>query len=275
MTLRTLILSIVLVSRLVEQVLEPAPRRLELLELRVVHDLVELERDQVVDLRDARVDHRLGVAGDRDRSLRAPRTTNSLDHVLAALLRGRVASRTALASTIWSSRPSFGSTAARRLPAVAVCGLSHCCLPRGPISDFSFFILSASSSVACRISSSLSLPCRLPRRSASLVRSSSISLSGLTCRATVSGEKSSRLSKLRSTAELAGVRVVAELVLHRELQVRLHALQHVVEVVGVDLDELAVLELGERLGGLPVKSPSTPITNGSSFISIAPPVSTS
>jgi hypothetical protein len=28
----------------------------------VVHDLVELQRQQVVDLRDARVDHGLGVA---------------------------------------------------------------------------------------------------------------------------------------------------------------------------------------------------------------------
>jgi hypothetical protein len=44
--------------------------------------------------------------------------------------------------------------------------------------------------------------------------------------------------------------LVAQLVLDREGEVRLHAGQHVVEVVGRDLDELAVLELRERLGGL-------------------------
>ena len=37
------------------------PGAFQLLELRVVHDLVQLNRDQVIDLRDSRVDHRLSV----------------------------------------------------------------------------------------------------------------------------------------------------------------------------------------------------------------------
>src|SRR3546814_5764224 len=41
--------------------------------------------------------------------------------------------------------------------------------------------------------------------------------------------------------------VVLEAVVGLHLQARLHALEHVVEVVLVDIDELAFLELGQRL----------------------------
>ena len=51
--------------------------------------------------------------------------------------------------------------------------------------------------------------------------------------------------------------------------------EHVVEVVRGDLDELASFKLGRGSAGWPLKSASTPITKGSSFISMAPPVSTS
>ena len=52
---------------LVDQVVQAAPGRLELLKLRRVHDFVELRRDQRVELRDARLDHRFGVLGVDDR----------------------------------------------------------------------------------------------------------------------------------------------------------------------------------------------------------------
>ena len=75
--------------------------------------------------------------------------------------------------------------------------------------------------------------------------------------------------------QLAGVGIVAQLVLHREGEVRLHALQNGVEVVRIHLHELPILQPRQRLSGWPVKSPRTPITKGSSFISIASPISTS
>ena len=40
---------------------QAAPASFQLLEIRVVHDFVELNREQVIDLRDAHVDHGLGV----------------------------------------------------------------------------------------------------------------------------------------------------------------------------------------------------------------------
>ena len=48
-------------------------------------------------------------------------------------------------------------------------------------------------------------------------------------------------------AELARVRLLAQLVLDRECRCGFMLVEHVVEVVGGDLDELAVLELGQRL----------------------------
>ena len=70
---------------LVHQILEPAPGAFQLLERRVVHDFVELERNQVIDLRDARVDHHLGVARDGHGAIQHLRD-ELLDQVLAALL---------------------------------------------------------------------------------------------------------------------------------------------------------------------------------------------
>jgi hypothetical protein len=45
----------------IQQVLQSAPARFQLLECLMVEHLVELNRDQVIDLRDARRDHGLGV----------------------------------------------------------------------------------------------------------------------------------------------------------------------------------------------------------------------
>jgi len=48
-------------------------------------------------------------------------------------------------------------------------------------------------------------------------------------------------------AKLSGVRILAQLVLHRDREVRLHAGQHVIEVVERHIHELAILQLGQRL----------------------------
>ena len=49
---------------LIHQVLETAPGAFQFLESGVVHDLVQLQGNQVIDLRDAGVDHHLRVARD-------------------------------------------------------------------------------------------------------------------------------------------------------------------------------------------------------------------
>src|SRR5690348_14218006 len=46
------------------------------------------------------------------------------------------------------------------------------------------------------------------------------------------------------------VRIVGQLIRHAVRQVRVHRLQHLVEVVGIYLDELPVLQCGQRLGRL-------------------------
>ena len=69
--------------------MQAAPGRLELLELRGVDDLVHLTGNETVDLRDAGVQHGVGIARDRD----GPGehfTDELLDHVLAALAGRRV-----------------------------------------------------------------------------------------------------------------------------------------------------------------------------------------
>ncbi len=71
---------------LVHEVLQPAPGAFQLLERRVVQDLVQLERKQVIDLRNARIDHHLGVPGDRHGSVEELRD-EFLDQILAALFR--------------------------------------------------------------------------------------------------------------------------------------------------------------------------------------------
>ena len=52
------------------EMLQAAPASLELLEVRVVHDLVELRRQELVDRRDARVDRVLEVLGEDDLPLK-------------------------------------------------------------------------------------------------------------------------------------------------------------------------------------------------------------
>jgi hypothetical protein len=55
----------------------------------VVQHRVELKRNQVIDLGDARVDHRLGILGDRDGPFQHLRD-KLLHQVLAALPRSRI-----------------------------------------------------------------------------------------------------------------------------------------------------------------------------------------
>ena len=68
---------------------------------------------------------------------------------------------------------------------------------------------------------------------------------------------------------------VGQLVLHLHGHARRRAGENVIEIVAVDVDHLAILERLERRLGRARQIARTPTTNGSSFFSIAPPVSTS
>ncbi len=164
--------------RVVEEIAQSAPRRLELLELGRVHHLVQLQRDQMVDLCDTRVDHRFRIARHRHRTGQHL-GHEVLDHVLAAFLRRGVASTDATVFDDLVEQRHFGGRLERRRRRGRL-RIGHDAPPCPPISSFRRFILASSPNVACRISSSLSLPCSVPRRSASFVRRSSSSLSGFT-----------------------------------------------------------------------------------------------
>ncbi len=69
----------------VHQVLQSAPRAFQLLERGMVHDLVQLDGEQMIDLRNARIDHHLRVLGDGHGAFKHL-GHEFLDQVLAALL---------------------------------------------------------------------------------------------------------------------------------------------------------------------------------------------
>ena len=54
---------------LIDEVVQAPPGSLKLLEIRTMQDLIELLRNERVDLRDPGIDHRFGVLGDDDLSL--------------------------------------------------------------------------------------------------------------------------------------------------------------------------------------------------------------
>ena len=108
---------------LLHQELQSAPRRLEPLELGVVQNLIQLQREQVIDLRNAGVDHRFGIAPDGHRAFEHF-LDESLDEILAALARFGVATDLALIDDLIEQRQfgglSRGCLSGRRL------GFSHC-----------------------------------------------------------------------------------------------------------------------------------------------------
>ena len=66
--------------------LQPAPGSFQLLKRRVVQDFVELDRNQVVDLRYTGIDHRLGIPGHDHLALQVARS-----HFRSVVPLGRVA----------------------------------------------------------------------------------------------------------------------------------------------------------------------------------------
>src|SRR5271157_1561094 len=80
---------------LVHQVLDAAPARLQLLKSRMVKDFIQLQRDKMIDLGDARVDRGIGVARELHLAFEHLRH-ELLDHVPAAITRDLLFSKTPL-----------------------------------------------------------------------------------------------------------------------------------------------------------------------------------
>ena len=137
-----------------------------------MQDLVELERNQMIDLRDARIDHGLGIFGDRDFTLEHL-ADELLDNVLAAFLGSRLFTKTAFlddgVQQIRLLRGFLPGTGRRYL----LC-FTHYASPSGlasiPSSERSLASFSVSETASRSNWSSFSLVCRVPRKSFSFVR---------------------------------------------------------------------------------------------------------
>jgi hypothetical protein len=110
------------------QILQAAPRPLELLEIGVMHHLVQLRGDERIDLCDARIDHRLGIGIDRDRALQHL-GHEVLDEIFAALLRRRVPAQATFLDDL-VEKVELGREPRRSL--ILCLSLSHCRLLRFP-----------------------------------------------------------------------------------------------------------------------------------------------
>ena len=142
-----------------------------------MQNLVQLQRDQPVDLRDAGLNAGLRVAGQRHFPFQHL-GHKLLDHVPAAFESGRVAVEAALGNDLFEQALFRGNCRSG----------SCCCLflwahsaPPVPSSALSLARDSVFDTASKSASSSLSFPCRLPRRSESLVRRSSNSLVSSDC----------------------------------------------------------------------------------------------
>jgi hypothetical protein len=208
----------------------------------VVEDLVELEREQVVDLRDARVDHRLRVAATGDRALEHL-GDEALDEVLAARLRLGVPP----ADAACSDDLARGATTRRRRCTTRPAGQ--------PGSQPSVSPPGARAPCAAahlvgvaerRLEHLVELLVGLQR--AAQVGQLRAQVEQLAQRLHLAGDGVGRevvdAAEVEVDGQLGRVGLLAQLVLDGEREVRLHARQHVVEVVGRDLDELPLLERG-------------------------------
>ena len=208
-----------------------------------MHDFVQLDREQMIDLRDARVDHRLGVARHRHRAFEHL-GDELLDQILAALLRCRVASEAAFLRR--SGRA--GSTSSVVCPAACARSFlrfSHWTLPFvfGLNSPFNLFELVG---VAHRVVQQLVqfvVALQAAAQIGQLGAQVEQFLQRLDLLRHLFGLEVVQALEVQVHLELARIGVIAELVFDREGQVRLHALQHAVEVVGIDFDKLPVLQL--------------------------------
>ena len=139
---------------------------------------------------------------------------------------------------------------------------------------FNFSSLSVLRRVCCRISSSLSLPWSEPRRSESLVRRSRVP-STADLAGDIDGRKIVHAAEFQIDGKLAGIGIFVNLFSTLKERCGFWAASTASKLSGLISVNLRSLTRGKGSCGCPVKSPKTPMTKGSSFFSIAPPVSTS
>src|SRR5262245_3399349 len=263
-----------------DQIEEAAPRRLELLEFGRMHDLVELRGQQLIDLRDRLVDGGDHVAAGGDVALA------DLAHELGEDSRGVRALQIVSGahptledgveeSDLGCSRPAGG---------LLLCGVAHFDSSGAssgvtPIAPFSW---SSSppllSSTLPSSSSSRSLPSSLLFSSVRRWRASRSLRSGSTCRTTCSGSKSLRCLNLSATFSCAPSSPDS-LFATRRLTLGFEAARTSWKLSRSMLTNFlfftGIFLPSSSSTGWPERSARTPTTNGSSFISMAPPVSTS
>src|SRR6266571_4709208 len=242
----------------------------------MVQNFIELQRNEVIDLRDTSVDRRVGVA----RKGHLPRNNlgdELLDHVFPAF-----------AGSCLAAEPSFFNNLIQQAAFGGLSGgLRGCCclfrlihrrspcpysLPNSFFRRSSFSVLPAAS---MSNSSSLSLPCKAPRRSLNFVRRSSNSFKGFTCLATCVGSKSSRLLKSRSTLSWPAFGSSLSLLSTAKETCGLKLSRTLSKLSGVISTNRRSFIRAKGSLGWPLRSAITPITNGSSFTSMASPTSTS
>src|SRR5205823_2875339 len=109
---------------LIKQIFQTSPTAFELLEVGMVHDLIELSRHKLVNLRDARIDRRLCIFGDSCCTLQNF-LHKSLDEVFAAFAGRFIVSEAPFFDDPVQQTRLINCLCCRR------CGLrclSHCCL---------------------------------------------------------------------------------------------------------------------------------------------------
>ena len=210
----------------------------------MVQNLIQLQREQVIDLRDARIDHHLRIFGDGHRAVKHL-GDKFLDQVLAAFPRCGLDAKSALFHNLIEKACFLGIESSARRPVHSQL-LQPLEPPSvGPISPFSLSSFSVLPTASSSSSSSLSLPCSDPRKIGKPGSQIQQLLQRLYLLGHVRRLKIIHLAEFEVDFQLRRVRFVAQLVLDREREVRLHSLKNRVEVIGVYLDKLSILQLWE------------------------------
>src|SRR5580700_5142702 len=214
---------------LTHHVLDAAPAGFQLLKRRMVKDFVQLKREKMVDLRNARIDGGVGVA--RKLHLAFKNLRNELlDHVAATLTRGALAPKSPLLYDL-IQQARFGGLSFRGL-----CGR----LLRIADSFHQEVVqLVVSLQSAAEISELLAQVEKFAQ--------------GLDVLCDIAWVKIIQTLEINIHFDLSGVGLVTELIVNFQRQMRLETFQHAVEVVGSNLHKAAVFQLRESFRGLAAK----------------------
>ena len=212
----------------------------------VVHDLVQLQRNQVIDLRDARVDHHLGVARDGHGAIENCATNSLTRFCPRSLDAGSDAEAAFFDDLVEQTLLDYLFGCGRRCCSGCLCfshwipSLAHFALQLVQLFrvadgvEQQFFQLVVALQAAAQIRETRAQVQQFLER---------LDLAGH-----VLGLEVVHALEIQVDLEIGRIGIVAELVFDRERQMRLHALEDGIEVVGIDLDEFPVLQLGQGFG---------------------------